>query len=166
MPDWSNTVYCSDLQRAQESAEIFAKALEENGAMVDDVENGVFPTGVTVKPLKGLREINLKNWDGRPIREIMVKYPEEYQRRGENLFAFKTGNGSENFYDMQYRVMKCLREILAGDDGKTVIIVSHNGVIRTIENNLKGLRIDNGWKGIQKGSYIEAEVSNIRKGKE
>ena len=50
MPDWSNTVYCSDLQRAQESAEIFAKALEENGAMVDDVENGVFPTGVTVKP--------------------------------------------------------------------------------------------------------------------
>ncbi|MBQ6496314.1 MAG: histidine phosphatase family protein [Firmicutes bacterium] len=166
MPDWSNTVYCSDLQRAQESAEIFAKALEENGAMVDDVENGVFPTGVTVKPLKGLREINLKNWDGRPIREIMVKYPEEYQRRGENLFAFKTGNGSENFYDMQYRVMKCLREILAGDDGKNVIIVSHNGVIRTIENNLKGLRVDNGWKGIQKGSYIEAEVSNIRKGKE
>ena len=35
---------------------------------------------------------------GKPIREIKEQYPELYQRRGENLFTFKTGNKSENFY--------------------------------------------------------------------
>ena len=70
MPDWSNTVFCSDLDRAVESAEILARALKEGGAMVEDEENGIFPSGVRVEPLKGLREIDLGSWDGRPIREV------------------------------------------------------------------------------------------------
>ena len=157
MPDWSNTVYCSDLSRAKESAHIIAKALQDGGAVVDDPENGVAAGDVKVKPLQGLREINLGGWDGRPIREIKEKFPVEYERRGKDLFTFKTGNESENFYDMQYRVIRCLRDILSGDDGKNIVIVSHSGVIRTVENNIKGLRIDDDWDKIEKGSYVETE---------
>ena len=157
MPDWSNTVYCSDLIRSKESAEIIAEVLRGSGVMVDDEENGVLPTGINVKPLEGLREIDLGDWDGKPIREIKEQYPELYQRRGENLFTFKTGNKSENFYDMQYRVIKCLRQILASDDGKNIIIVAHSGVIRTIENNIKGLRVDDEWQKIEKGQIKEVE---------
>ena len=68
-----------------------------------------------------------------------------------DLFTFKKGNDSENFYDMQYRVMKTLRHILATDDGKNVVIVAHSGVIRALENNLKGLRVDDDWEPLEKG---------------
>ncbi len=155
MPDWSNTVYCSDLRRAEESAQIIAKALQEGGAVVDDPENGVAACDVRVEPLQGLREIGLGDWDGRPISEIKEAYPEEYARRGENLFTFKTGNKSENFYDMQYRVIRCLRDILSSDDSKNIVIVSHSGVIRAIENNVKGLRVDDDWDKLGKGGFIE-----------
>ena len=158
MPDWSNTVYCSDLDRSRESAEILAETLRVSGALVDDEENGVLPTGVETKALAGLREIDLGEWDGRPISEIKENYPEEYSRRGEDLFTFKTGNKSENFYDMQYRVMKCLRDILASDDGKNIIIVSHSGVMRALANNLKGRRVDDEWQPVGKGEYIEIEI--------
>jgi len=156
MPDWSNTVYCSDLQRAKESAEIVAKALE-GGAVVDDPENGVRAGNVKVKPLQGLREINLGEWDGRPISEIKKQYPQEYARRGDDLFTFKIGNKSENFYDMQYRVIRTLRDILSSDDGKNIVIVSHSGVIRAIENNIKGLKVDDYWDKLEKGSFVETE---------
>ena len=157
MPDWSNTVYCSDLDRSKESAEIIADVLRSSDVMIDDEENGVLPTGINVKPLEGLREIDLGDWDGKPIREIKENYPDEYGRRGKDLFTFKTGNKSENFYDMQYRVIKCLRQILASDDGKNIIIVAHSGVIRAIENNIKGLRVDNEWQKIEKGQIKEVE---------
>ncbi len=157
MPDWSNTVYCSDLDRSKESAEIIADVLRSSDVMIDDEENGVLPTGINVKPLEGLREIDLGDWDGKPIREIKEQYPELYRRRGDNLFTFKTGNKSENFYDMQYRVIKCLRQILASDDGKNIIIVAHSGVIRAIENNIKGLRVDDEWQKIEKGQLKEVE---------
>ena len=157
MPDWSNTVYCSDLDRSKESAEIIADVLRSSDVMIDDEENGVLPTGIKVKQLEGLREIDLGDWDGKPIREIKENYPDEYGRRGKDLFTFKTGNKSENFYDMQYRVIKCLRQILASDDGKNIIIVAHSGVIRAIENNIKGLRVDNEWQKIEKGQIKEVE---------
>lgn len=157
MPDWSNTVFCSDLDRAAESAGILARALKEGGAMVEDEENGIFPSGVRVEPLKGLREIDLGSWDGRPIREVKEEQPEEYSRRGKDIFTFKTGNKSENFYDLQYRVMNSLRQILAADDGKNVIIVAHSGAIRALENNIKGLRVDDDWQSVGKGQYVEVE---------
>ena len=71
--------------------------------------------------------------------------------------TFKTGNGSENFYDMQYRVIRCLRDILSGDDGKNIVIVSHSGVIRAVQNNIKGLKVDDDWDKLEKGSFVETE---------
>ena len=134
-------IWCSDLKRAKETAEIIAGKIRENYG----------PN--TVHENEGLREISLGEWDGRPIDEIRREYPEEYERRGEDLFTFKTGNGSENFYDLQYRVVGALRKLLASDDGRNIIIVAHSGVIRAIENNLKGLRIDDDWEPVAKGDF-------------
>ena len=135
-------IFCSDLSRARETAEMIA------GRIRDGYNNKVDPE---VVPLKGLREISLGAWDGRPIEEIREKYPEEYRRRGDDLFTFKIGNDSENFYDLQYRVVKELRKILASDDSRNIIIVSHSGTIRAMENNLKGNRIDDEWDPVEKG---------------
>ena len=136
-------VYCSDLSRAEESAEIIAGRLEEK-----------LRRTVLTHPERGLREISLGPWDGRPIREIKEKYPDEYRMRGEDIFTFKTGNRSENFYDLQYRAVKTLREILLRDNSADIMIVTHSGVIRALENNLSGLRVDDEWKQVEKGCFI------------
>ena len=107
---------------------------------------------VEVRYTAGLREINLGVWDGRPIREIRKEYPEEYERRGRDLFAFKM-RGMESFYDMQYRVLAAFREILRNDDAKDIIIVAHSGVIRVLENNIRGLHVDDEWEPLAKGNF-------------
>lgn len=132
-------VYSSDLSRAAETAGEICRRI---GAEL--------PRSPQVKTMEDLREINLGEWDGRPVREIKEKYPEEYARRGEDMFTFKTAGG-ENFYDMQYRAVRGLREILGNDDARNIIIVAHSGVIRALENNLKGLRVDDEWEPLEKG---------------
>ena len=143
-------IYSSDLGRAVETAEIIKEevnALLAGGAGFDG------PNPVDVKCDPGLREINLGPWDGRPISEIKEKYPEEYERRGRNIFTFKMRGGAENFYDMQYRVLAAFREILRNDDAKDIIVVTHSGVIRALENNILGKRVDDEWEPLAKGEF-------------
>lgn len=134
-------IYASDLGRATETAEIIKNEI-----------NGMLGEPVAVKTVPGLREIDLGEWDGRAISEIKEKYPEEYERRGRNLFTFKM-RGQENFYDMQYRVLAAFREILRNDDAKDIIVVTHSGVIRALENNIRGLRVDDEWDPLEKGGF-------------
>lgn len=138
-------IYCSDLSRAVDSAGIIA------GKIFDGADGHICP-------MKGLREINLGSWDGRPVREIKEQYPEEYSRRGQDMFVFKTGNRSENFYDMQYRAVRTLRQILREDSSRDILIVTHSGVIRALQNNLRGLRVDDRWESIPKGSFVVIET--------
>lgn len=135
-------IYSSDLSRAVESAGIVA------GALSGDI-------GIVEVP--GFREIALGEWDGRPVREIREAHPDEYEQRGRDIFVFKTGNKSENFYDMQYRAVKALREILEMDKSCDIVIVAHSGVIRALENNLRGLRVDDDWKPVPKGGFVVVE---------
>lgn len=170
-----DTIYCSDLSRAEETAQIIAGEIEayyENGGpdgadvarevnimnalsgfAVPEIDPAAMRIHVDVQPLQGLREMDLGDWDGRPVREIREQDPEGYERRGRNMFTYKTGNTAENFYDMQYRVVAALRNLLAEDYARNVIIVTHSGVIRALENNLKGLRVDDEWEPLDKGDF-------------
>lgn len=130
-------VYCSDLARAAETAEIISSRLGIGNCLQSS----------------DLREINLGEWDGRPISEIKERYPVEYEMRGRDMFTFKLGNKAENFYDLQYRTVKAMREILETESARDIIIVSHSGVIRALENNLKGLSVDDDWGKLSKGGF-------------
>lgn len=142
-----NRIYTSDLSRAEETAEIIRDVLnghrrrEAQDSETQGTKAGKNP-GVTVIPEPRLREMSLGEWDGRYISEIREEYPEEYKRRGEDLLTYKYGNDSENFYDLQYRVMKGFRSILkrereAGDGKGDIAVVSHSGVISVIISNLR-----------------------------
>ena len=130
----TDRIYTSDLKRAEETASIIGKrnALE----VVCDA---------------GLREMNLGPWDGKYISEIQETMPEEYEKRGQNLMIYKMGHGSENFYDLQYRVCKALIEIIKKDDNRDIIITAHSGVIRVICNNLLGGSVADLWEKMKNG---------------
>ncbi|HYE67726.1 MAG TPA: histidine phosphatase family protein [Anaerovoracaceae bacterium] len=122
-----NRIYTSDLSRAAETAEIIKRSLDPDIEVIREPK---------------LREMSLGEWDGRYINEIKDQFPDEYQKRGENLLAYKFGNDSENFYDLQYRVMKGFRTILmrereTGDNASDILIVAHQGVIQVMLSSLR-----------------------------
>ncbi|HWQ77661.1 MAG TPA: histidine phosphatase family protein [Anaerovoracaceae bacterium] len=137
-------IYTSDLSRAAGTAEIirdrlYGRRIEEaRGKEISEPE-------VILEPR--FREMSLGEWDGRFISEIREKYPEEYQKRGENLLNWKYGNDSENFYDLQYRVMKGFRDVLEKErtgpaaGPSDIVIVSHSGVINVIVSNLRQMEL-------------------------
>lgn len=170
---YPRVIYTSDLSRTMESAGIILRAFREKNSQncsesekalkhpvyekadVRDAGNAAM-TSESMQIMKepGLREINLGKWDGQPVSRIKAEFPEEYRRRGEDMFIFKTGNKSENFYDLQYRAVKTLRKILENDDSKEIIIVAHSGVIRALQNNLEGKRVNDEWEPVPKGGYV------------
>lgn len=131
----TDRIYTSDLLRASQTAEIV---------------NGEAGIGGVV-PTRGLCEMNLGPWDGKFISEIKETMPEEYEKRGQNLMVYKMGHGSENFFDLQYRVIKTLNEILKQDPSKDIIITAHSGVLRAICNNLQGKDISESWDKMNNG---------------
>ena len=137
LPGNIHRIYSSDLKRARETAQIICSEVTE---------------------VKGFREMNLGSWDGRYIEDIRGEFPELYKKRGKNLFSFKTGNKAENFYDLQYRVVKALTDILKKDGSKEIFIVAHSGVIRCIENNLKGGSVEDAWQKPETGGVRVVRV--------
>lgn len=118
------TVSCSDLARSRESAEILAA--------------DIAPT-VTVLP--GLREIHLGEWDGLTREEIMSRFPGEWEKRGENIAAYRP-EGGESFIDLSNRVVPLLESISGGPED-SIVVVGHAGVNRVILCHALGLSVDN-----------------------
>ena len=139
-------IYSSDLTRAKETADSIAAEINKAYPHLAEILGGA----VQVRCVTGLREISLGDWDGHPIREIADRYPEEYERRGRDIFSFKM-RGAESFYDMQYRALAAFRDILRNDDAKDIIIVAHSGVIRALENNILGKQVHDDWEPVPKG---------------
>ena len=128
-------IYTSDLQRAAETARIV-----QFGTDIPKLVKNA-----------GFREMNLGPWDGKFISEIREIMPEEYEKRGQNLMIYKMGHGSENFYDLQYRVCKALIKVLKEDANRDIVIVAHSGVLRVICNNLQGGDVADKWEKMKNG---------------
>ena len=110
-----DAVYSSDLIRAVETVkEIAARA---NVPLVKE---------------KALREIDGGEWEGKQVEEIAREYPEQ-------AYLWKTDigkarpTGGESFAELQVRIDSALRKIAAENDGKTVVVASHGGAIRTMQ---------------------------------
>ena len=131
----TDRVYSSDLLRASQTAEI----IRQHAAIANLIWE------------PGFREMNLGPWDGKFISQIKSEFPLEYEKRGQNLMTYKLGHGSENFFDLQYRVRKALIEILKQDKRGDIIIVAHSGVLRAVSNNLKGKDIADEWEKLGNG---------------
>jgi probable phosphoglycerate mutase len=117
-------VYCSDLSRSQQTAEI----ITEN-------------KGITIIPRKTLREIDLGDWEGCKFSDIARRFPNEFKARGADIGYYRVPNG-ESFADCSRRVVLAFHDILECVAGN-VIIVGHAGVNRLILCYLLGMPMAN-----------------------
>ncbi|MCB2295291.1 histidine phosphatase family protein [Clostridium algoriphilum] len=80
--------------------------------------------------LEDLREINMGYLDGLTFKEVKIKYPEVYKRRGLNIADFIPLNG-ESLRECQKRAIKTFNNIIENTKGN-VVICSHAGFIRSL----------------------------------
>lgn len=119
-----DAIYCSDLKRSVQTAEIIAARFE-------------------ISPITSpeLREISLGDWEGRAFTEIAGQYPQEFIRRGEDMANYRPPGG-ESFAECSRRVIPFLEKKLLYAAGN-ILIVGHAGVNRVLLAHMLGLPLAN-----------------------
>jgi broad specificity phosphatase PhoE len=111
------SLWCSDLSRARETAEIV-------GARV----------GLEPRPDARLREGWRGEWEGFLFEQVERADPERYAawRNPDAEIGFRFPGG-ESLAEQQARVLACLRDIsTVAPDALPVLVVCHGGSIRTV----------------------------------
>jgi alpha-ribazole phosphatase len=108
-----SAVFCSDLERSSDTAQIIAK-----------------PHQVSCVPRRDLREISLGRWEGMSFDEVRSVYPDEFHARGRDIVHYRPPE-AESFLDCSFRVIPAFQEILNSTLGN-ILIVGHAGVNRII----------------------------------
>lgn len=145
-------IYSSDLKRAFATAEAIARKFEFK--VITD---------------RAFRELDFGDWEGLTYEEINKVWPEEISNffgAPENL---SIPNG-ETFTQLAERSINRLKEIIAENIGKTVVVVAHGAVIRSMLATLMhiplrylwSLRQDNTAVNVLRfdGDYIMVETIN------
>ncbi|MBO5929103.1 MAG: histidine phosphatase family protein [Clostridia bacterium] len=118
-------IYTSDLSRALHTAETIAAR-----------------HGLSVIKNEQLREINLGEWEGVPFDTVVSNYPKEvalWSTDSESAYA----PGGESMAQLSGRITTAVDAIVAENHGKTVCIVTHGEVLRTLFAKWTGERINN-----------------------
>jgi len=111
LSDPPDAVWTSDLVRARRTAQLLAE-----------------PHGLAVRADARLRERDVGEWSGLTRAEIEERWPGW-------LAARRSPDGFEADEPLAGRALEALRDIAAAAPEATVIVVTHGGVIRTIERH-------------------------------
>ena len=108
-----DSIFCSDLDRSIVTAKIICEKQ-------------------SVKPQarRDLREIDMGSWEGVAFDEVRRKYPDQFEKRGEDIFNYQTPGG-ESFAQCAGRVLAAVAEMLERTTGN-ILIIGHAGVNRII----------------------------------
>ena len=98
-------IYASDLLRAYHTATPVAEAL-----------------GLAVIPEPRMREIFAGEWEGKKFSELLIEYKKDFGV-WKNDFANARCTGGESVTELYDRVVACVMELAAQNDGKTILIV-------------------------------------------
>lgn len=108
------TILCSDLKRAWQTAHPIARAL-----------------GLEVVPDERLREIDVGAWEGLCFEEIRSRYPDlmdDWMADDGHLRM----PGGESASDLAMRVQDVIDSLRALDDDQNLLLVSHGGWIQIL----------------------------------
>ena len=117
-----SNIYSSPLKRAANTAQIIAEG-----------------TGLKVRTMNDLRELDFGKWEGLKFEEINAQYNKDYQDWLEDPYNHPP-TGGESFNDLIARADKEVKKIVQENpDGSSVAIVSHGGVILSLIVNWLGI---------------------------
>jgi probable phosphoglycerate mutase len=113
--------YCSPLQRARSTAEVIRSR---------------FDSPPELQPTDGLLEIDLPVWENMVKEEVKAGFPKEYRDWHDRPHEFKMilEDGREHYpvLDLHEQAAAFWKEILPRHEGKTILIVAHNGINRCL----------------------------------
>ena len=108
-----DALYSSDLERAWATAQAVGTKL-----------------GLTARPLRALREIDVGTWSGLTRAELLERDGDIYERirSGEDVAR----GGAERFLDLYTRVVAAVEQLADEQPGRTLALVTHGGVVRAL----------------------------------
>jgi broad specificity phosphatase PhoE len=118
-------VYSSDLRRARATAEAAARE-----------------AGVKLEMRRGLREMHFGCWQGMSWKQIAGRYP-RLAVLWMKHFPRQPIPGAERFGEFVRRVRREMRDLVAANQGRCVLVVTHAGVIRVVLAHALGMRVRN-----------------------
>lgn len=121
------SIYSSDLARAYETATIIAK-----------------DHGLNVMQSRGLREINLGDWEGLTFEEIKARDEELVRQWIGEFSTFRMPNG-ESIPEFRTRIEDEVNAIIAQNSEGTVCVVTHGGVTRMVLCHIMGWDLASFW---------------------
>lgn len=124
-------ILTSPLQRCRQTAEEIQRVLSDGGIKL--------PEPLVVE---ALHEIDLGEWEGKSVREIMERFPEAYEARGRALGTYHTPGG-ESFLEAGVRFQNAIETYASDTDvSEILLIVAHAGVIRAYLSLRMGRDLD------------------------
>lgn len=119
-----NAVYCSDLIRARQTAEL-----------------AVGQRSIGINPRRDLREISMGEWEGCTFADIARLFPHKFKDRGTDIGYYRVPGG-ESFADCSRRIIAAFSDIITSSTGN-ILIVSHAGANRALLCHLLGMPLAN-----------------------
>jgi len=116
-----DAIYSSDLVRARQTAAPIANLLSMNLLIEQD-----------------LRERHYGIFERLTYAEVRTKYPEDYARfeARDPQYAFRTG---ESLQDFSVRSIAIVSKIVKENEGKSVLVFTHGGVLDKLYRHITGL---------------------------
>ena len=108
----ADVLIASPLKRTTQTAEAIART-----------------TGLEIIFDESWYELSFGDWDGKSIEEVKAEDPDAYQA-WLNSTAYAPGGG-ESYDEASVRIEEALEKLVAQYPGKKIIVVTHNGVIKT-----------------------------------
>ena len=108
----ADVLIASPLKRTTQTAEAIART-----------------TGLEIIFDESWYELSFGDWDGKSIEEVKAEDPDAYQA-WLNSTAYAPGGG-ESYDEASIRIEEALEKLVAQYPGKKIIVVTHNGVIKT-----------------------------------
>jgi 2,3-bisphosphoglycerate-dependent phosphoglycerate mutase len=114
-------VYSSDLRRAAETADIVGDRL-----------------GLSVSHRASLREIDVGEWSGHTVDEIVARFPDGYRRHREGGDGWDHG---ESHAALSVRIVEAVVKIAGEHPGETILVVAHGACLRALLAYAEGIEL-------------------------
>lgn len=135
-------VYCSDLRRAQRTAEIVATA------------HGLAPVAD-----HRLREVDTGDWTGHLASDLEKSHPREMAAWRTAPASLDRLPGGEGLAEVQRRLVACLIERLPPHAGQAVLVVTHGAAAQCILARALGRPLSDLW--LKEGRVDNCQISRL-----